>query len=28
MVIFAGNEKKPLLVQIIHGHLCTAMSSD
>jgi hypothetical protein len=28
MVIFAGNERKPLIAQIIHVHLCTAMSSD
>lgn len=28
MVIFAGNERKPLIIQIILVHLCTAMSSD
>jgi len=28
MVIFAGNKKKPFIIQIIHVYLCTAMSSD
>jgi hypothetical protein len=28
MVIFAGNERKPFIIEIIHVHLCTAMPSD
>jgi hypothetical protein len=27
-VVFAGIERKPLIIQIMHGHLCTAMLTD